>query len=194
MDAGYFLGYGSLVNRATHGYDTAYRARIRGWRRSWISMPGHGGAVLSAVPAPEAEIEGLLAEVPGRDWTALDHREAGYDRHTVTDGLEHEAPHPVTAAIYAVPPARWAEPGDPAAILLSYLDVVVQGYLREFGADGPARFAATTLGWRETPILDDRAQPRYPRAQPLNRDEAAATDALIADTGARVIGDDGADG
>jgi len=187
MSADFFFGYGSLVNRATHAYDNAHRARIRGWRRAWISLPDHGGAVLSAVPDPEAEIEGLVAEVPGRDWTALDRREAGYDRHVVADDLDHEAPHPVRAAIYAVPPARWAGAGRPAPILLSYLDVVVQGYLREFGAGGPARFAATTAGWEATPILDDRAAPRYPRAQRLSRAEEEAADALIAGTGARVI-------
>ena len=187
MSADFFFGYGSLVNRATHVYANAHRARIRGWCRAWISMPDHGGAVLSAVPAPEVEIEGLIAEVPGRDWAALDHREAGYDRHPVSGGLEHEAPHPVRAAIYAVPPARWAGAGDPVPILLSYLDVVVQGYLREFGAEGPARFAATTRGWDVTPILDDRAAPRYPRARRLSRAEEAAADTLIAECGASVI-------
>ena len=35
-------------------------------------------------------------------------------------------------------------------ILLSYLDVVVQGYLAEFGEAGVARFFASTDGWGAT--------------------------------------------
>ena len=54
--------------------------------------------------------------------------------------------------------------------MLSYLDVVVQGYLRTFGPDGADRFFATTDGW-DTPILNDRKAPRYSRHQQLSPDE-----------------------
>ena len=74
-------------------------------------------------------------------------------------------------------------------MLLSYVDVVVQGYLREFGEDGVAQFFATTDGW-DAPILDDRADPVYPRHQALTAKERAFTDRHLADVGATLVSDD----
>jgi hypothetical protein len=74
----------------------------------------------------------------------------------------------------------------PAPILMSYLDVVVQGYLREFGQAGAEDFFATTDGW-DIPVLDDRAAPRYPRHQALTGDERALVDALLREVGGRVL-------
>ena len=42
-----------------------------------------------------------------------------------------------------------------------------------------AAFFDTTDGW-DTPVLDDRAAPLYPRAQTLTRQERGLTDALLA--------------
>ena len=60
--------------------------------------------------------------------------------------------------------------GPDAKILRSYLDVVMQGYLQQFGADGVARFFDTTLNF-ELEILEDRTKPLYPRATRLTDDE-----------------------
>ena len=64
-------------------------------------------------------------------------------------------------------------------IWLSYLDVVLQGYLHVFGSEGPAHFMATTDGW-DIGIEDDRGAPQYPRAQSLSTTEIAMVDGLIA--------------
>jgi hypothetical protein len=73
---------------------------------------------------------------------------------------------------------------------LSYIDVVVQGYLREFGEEGVARFFATTDGW-DAPVADDRADPIYLRHQTLTRAERALVDRWLDDLGAecRAAGD-----
>ena len=71
-------------------------------------------------------------------------------------------------------------------VLLSYLDVVVQGYMREFGEAGVARFFATTDGW-DAPVLDDRKHPIYPRHQVLNSSERALTDDQIAQLTIRLL-------
>lgn len=71
-------------------------------------------------------------------------------------------------------------------VLLSYLDVVVQGYRRWFGEDGVAAFFASTDGW-DAPILNDRAAPRYPRHQPLSKDDREMVDHHLLCIGARVI-------
>ncbi|MCC5989704.1 MAG: gamma-glutamylcyclotransferase [Pararhodobacter sp.] len=190
MNDPYFFGYGSLVNRATHVYGPAYRARVRGWRRAWRHSASRGVPFLTAIACPDSEIEGLVAPVPGGDWQALDQRETGYARQCAGAGLR---PEPAGEAaglagvqIYAVPKQDWAPPSDGAPIVLSYVDVVFRGYLREFGRDGVERFIATTEGW-EIPILDDRAQPLYPRHQPIEESERAWFDSLLADIGATVL-------
>ncbi len=85
---------------------------------------------------------------------------------------------------YAVPPETWVE-GQTNHILLSYLDVVVQGYLREFGEDGARRFFETTDGWN-VPVLDDRAAPLYPRHCTLTPQERAFVDDSLAELSAQV--------
>lgn len=70
-------------------------------------------------------------------------------------------------------------------VLLNYLDVVVQGYLREYGAEGVARFFATTAGW-DAPLLDDRASPIYPRHQRLAPAERALVDDALGQLGVTI--------
>lgn len=167
-----FFGYGSLVNRATHSYATAQRARLQGWRRVWVHVPVRPVAFLSVEPAAETTIAGLVAAVPGADWAALDAREFAYARHPITAVTKAGD---TAAQVYAVPQDQAAPPSAQNPILLSYLDAVVQGFLREYGEAGVADFFTTTAGWH-APIEDDRAAPRYPRAQALTAYERALVD------------------
>jgi hypothetical protein len=178
-----FFGYGSLVNRATHDYAPAVKARLKGWRRVWRHTVLRPYAYLSVEPADTA-IDGLVAAVPGGDWSALDLREAAYKRTALANGtLDHGADWAQSVEIYAVA----AEHADPAArhpILLSYLDVVVQGFLREFGPTGALDFFASTTGW-QTAILNDRDDPIYPRHQQLTPDETALVDDAVRRVGSK---------
>jgi hypothetical protein len=171
-----FFGYGSLVNRATHDYPASAPAQLNGWRRAWCETAGRPVAILTAIRAETSCIDGLVATVPGADWRALDKREALYERRDATVALAAR-PHPV--AVYEVPASARCEGPGAAPILLSYLDVVIQGYLREFGAAGAARFFETTDGW-DRPVLNDRAAPRYPRHQRLSAAERAFVDDHLA--------------
>jgi len=180
----YFFGYGSLVNRATHDYPRAARARVRGWARIWRGTSLRQVAYLSATEAPGVEIEGLIAAVPGGDWRALDQREGAYGRHPLAM-VEHDLPGPLSIMIYKVEPHH-VSTADDHPILLSYLDVVVQGYLREFGETGVARFFETTRGW-EIGVRDDRAAPHYPRAQVTTDRERALVDAALRDLRVTVL-------
>jgi hypothetical protein len=171
------FGYGSLVNRATHAYGPARTARISGWRRTWRYTPHRSGPFLTALPSPGDAIDGLIAAIPGGDWAALDLREEGYDR----------LPTPESGVmIYAVPDHGPIDVDGRDPILLSYVDVVFQGYLREFGPVGLDRFVTTTDGW-DIPIRDDRACPVYPRHQQLSADETARVDAILRALGATVL-------
>ena len=180
-----FFGYGSLVNRDTHVYENATRAQLKGWRRTWVYTSDRGQAFLSVIPDAQTAIDGLIAEVPHGDWEALDAREHGYARIASGEAAQHllePAPH---VSHYAVPHETWVESAE-NHILLSYLDVVVQGYLREFGAAGVANFFATTDRW-DTPILNDRSIPRYPRAQTLSGHETALVDQHLALRNAMIV-------
>jgi hypothetical protein len=177
----FFFGYGSLVNRRTHAHDEAHAARVQGWKRDWRHTALRPVAFLTAVPAPETEIDGLIAGVPGADWRGLDEREAAYDRVTAVD-VAHALDWRPEVSLYTIPEGRHGAPDRTHPVLLSYVDVVVQGYLREFGADGVARFFATTDGW-DAPVADDRADPIYLRHQVLSRSERALVDRWLDDLG-----------
>ena len=181
----YFFGYGSLVNRATHHFSDAHRAQLRGWRRSWVPTTLREVAFLTVTPDEHCEIDGLIAAVPADDWAALDERERAYDRIPASHQVAHDLTHAAEIAVYSVP-ARNARAMGETSILLSYLDVVVQGYLREFGAHGVARFFATTAGW-SAPVLNDRAAPRYPRHRPVSPTALALVNAHLDALGATVF-------
>ncbi len=178
-----FFGYGSLVNRATQTYPQARHAWLAGWRREWRKSDHRRSVFLSVRPDPTTEIAGLVAEIPGADWTALDEREAYYARHPVALRTETGA---TDAQVYAVEPRFYGNGPDEHPILLSYLDVVLQGYRREFGEQGVADFIETTDGW-DTPILDDRSDPRYTRAQVLSLAETRLVDDHLAALGCCIL-------
>ena len=119
---------------------------------------------------------GLIAEVAAGDWTALDAREYAYVRHAAAVEDHGLRPTP-NVQVYSVGSEHRAENAR-GPILMSYLDVVVQGYLQEFGETGVAEFFDTTDGW-DRPVLNDRQAPRYRRHQVLSRDETALVDAHL---------------
>lgn len=182
----FFFGFGSLVNRGTHAYPDGHRATLRGWRREWRYCAAFDHTFLSVVRDATAQIDGLVARVPGADWAALDAREQGYVRHPIPPAdLRHEAPFDLAAQVYAVPmqasgPATRARP-----IWLSYLDVVVAGFHAEYGTAGVARFFATTTGWAA--CVDDRTAPLYPRAQDVGAGVRGLVDEWLAGQGIAVI-------
>ena len=181
-----FFGYGSLVNRATHHFAGASPARLGGWRRMWRHTTLRRAAYLTVVPDPGCEIDGLIAPVPAGDWAALDARERAYERIAAHHQVNHDLAHRPEIALYTIPEGRHGTPDEACPALLSYIDVVVQGYLREFGEAGVRRFFATTDGW-EGAVLDDRAAPRYPRHRELSDEERALVDAHLRARGVAII-------
>ncbi|PWR00840.1 gamma-glutamylcyclotransferase [Meridianimarinicoccus roseus] len=178
MHAHYFFGYGSLVNQRTHSYPDGRKARLQGWRRVWRGTPLAPQAFLSVHRTGTGAIDGLVAAVPGQDWEALDRRETGYRRHALRDDIYHDLHAEAQVQVYAVPPAD-QHAQDASPILLSYIDVVVQGFLTQYGEDGAAAFFDSTDGWAR-PVIDDRAAPRYPRHQTLSAAERALVDRHLA--------------
>ncbi|WP_300060875.1 gamma-glutamylcyclotransferase family protein [uncultured Roseobacter sp.] len=174
MSDPYFFGYGSLVNTKSHSYPDPHPATLNGWRRAWVATPRFGVVLLTGVPTPGHSIDGLIAAVPNADWAALDARENGYARLPAHHAVDHAHPATPEIAVYAVQRENMLERSS-QMILLSYLDVVVQGFHEVFGEAGVQRFFETTDGWN-TPILNDRADPRYPRHQQLTKRQTALVD------------------
>lgn len=187
MIAPYFFGYGSLVNRATHSYHDAHVARLHGWRRVWRHTTLRPIPFLTAIPDPHTSIDGLIAHVPGNDWRALDKRESAYDRVSVSASVSHPKQDNLDIATYTVPYGKHGHANQEHPLLLSYIDVVAQGYLNEFGEDGLAAFFQTTTGWSAA-VLNDRDAPMYPRHQSLSPNELRLVDAHLSAVGAHCQG------
>lgn len=170
----YFFGYGSLVNTKSHTYENAQPATLKGWRRAWVATARYPVVLLSAVRAPGQSIQGLIAAVPGADWAALDERERGYARLAASEHIDHPLPRNTDISVYAVAPDHIHD-SDSHMILLSYLDVVVQGFHEVYGTSGVQHFFDTTDNWH-TPILDDRSEPIYPRKQRLTQEQTHLVD------------------
>ena len=84
-------------------------------------------------------------------------REHAYAR-VLADTVEHGITGAPEIHIYHAPADMHRPASEMRPVLLSYVDVVVQGYLHEFGEDGVARFFETTDGWN-APMKNDRAEP-----------------------------------
>lgn len=173
------------MNRDTHAFAPAHTATLTGWRRVWRHTILRPVAYLSVEPDPACRIDGLIAAVPGDDWAALDKREGAYDRTPAAHQVTHPLPHDPEIAVYTIADGKYGDPDGPCQILLSYIDVVVKGYLREYGEAGVIRFFDTTDGW-DTLVIDDRANPAYPRHQTLTSDERAFVNDLLRDRDVRV--------
>ena len=188
-----YFGYGSLVNRRTLRTEIihAVPAALRGWRRLWRprpDMPGFPAALLSVRREESASVDGLLVFDHADNLAAVDLRETHYVRHPVLgEHLKLAAPLAVQCPIY-VYEATHEIPfhPDPAMILQSYLDAVMQGFLTEHGEGGLQRFLRETQNF-ETPIYRDRSATAYPRAVALTDLEAELFDRLLVGQGASYV-------
>ncbi|WP_247744914.1 gamma-glutamylcyclotransferase family protein [Shimia sp. R11_0] len=186
MSGSYFFGYGSLVNLHTHGYDEAHDATLHGWRRVWYHTSLRPIAFLSVERHAESHIHGLIAQVPKNDWAVLDEREFAYDRVGISTQVAHPLSDTLDVAVYQVSSDHKTEEDIQHPILLSYIDVVAQGFLHRLGEDAVADFFTTTQGW-DAPILNDRAAPIYPRHQTLTGSETAMVDHHLKTLGTKII-------
>jgi len=177
----FFFGYGSLVHKGTHDHNNHAPARLTGWTRTWVATPARALPYLSVIRSEGGAIDGLIAEVPDQDWSLLDEREAAYQRIAIGSDLSHkmtDVPDNSNIVVYSVSPDEQQPVTTQNPILLSYLDVVVQGYHDVFGKGGIDHFFNTTDGWTGS-YLDDRIAPIYPRAQICDPRLQADTDARL---------------
>ncbi len=191
-----YFGYGSLVNTRTLGPDAvAVPGTLRGWRREWRAWWPHDSAnrlscvcTLTVFRDPQTAIRGVMVSEPAERLAALDQRERRYQRiggigsaftceapgsHVADDAFLYEADAGIR---------RWGDENHP--ILQSYVDCVMAGFHDFWGEEGVRHFIDTTDGWH-APMLADRAEPRYPRAQKIAPRLLETFDAMLAAAGVR---------
>jgi len=175
-----YFGYGSLVNLGSlrTPYISAHRATVEGWQRIWLSRPhdpdsfaaAEGLAFLSVTAVPDTKIDGMIITDHASSLDALDKRESLYSRVDINNDLLQFHDGSIETAHQFLYVADDHPADSSAKILRSYLDVVMQGYHHHFGVEGLQNFFATTLNF-DLEIMEDRANPLYPRATRLTREE-----------------------
>lgn len=182
----YFFGYGSLVNAKTHDYAETEPAQLKGWRRMWRKTHMREAAYLTIVPDATCEIDGLVARVASDQWTELNERERAYARLNARAQIACSLPTETPLAIFSIAKGKHFAPDEQSPVLLSYIDVVVQGFLEVFGEKGVERFFETTGGW-EAPVRNDRSDPIYKRHQTLEPKQINLVDAMLQRVDAKLI-------
>ncbi|HWX83086.1 MAG TPA: gamma-glutamylcyclotransferase family protein [Xanthobacteraceae bacterium] len=163
------FGYGSLVNELTLAKKLNARpGRLDNWVREWkhcVEAPFGRVCALTIAREDKVSIQGVYITCPDAEFAELDKREIGYQREILRlDDVKEPIPTGTTAVVaYTSTPSAY-RPGSPEfPIWLSYVEVVLYGYLLVFGAEGVDEFIRTTRGW-SAPVIDDRSKPFYPRA------------------------------
>lgn len=181
MKTPYYFGFGSLVNEHTLPANALWhKATLTGWRRSWRHPidAEQRWAAMDVVADENSSIEGLLVVGGGEIDDYLTAREAGYKPHPLNhEQLQVDGSLPAQAEVYLWTSKSPHTDNTQLYLMQSYVDVVMAGYLRNFGEAGLERFVQTTDNWH-LPVFDDRAQPRYPRAVQLSEAELQLITAL----------------
>ncbi len=168
MDEVAFFGYGSLVNELTLSkkYDIQ-PGKVQNWKREWkhcVDTPFGRVCALTASRARDALIDGVFIRCNELELSQFDEREIGYVRVNIvrSDAVCWSDSLPDRLYIYTSGVESYRVGDLHYPIWLSYVEVVIYGYLQRFGEAGVDRFIESTDGWA-APIIDDRQNPRYPR-------------------------------
>ncbi len=187
-----YFGFGSLVNRNTLATDVVdvVPATLKGWRRHWQARPLESMksptlkkiALLNIHRNPSSDIDGLLIIEKLANLPALDEREHAYEKIQLTKSdfiFENSLPDKLVDLSIHVYVCPAVEHGDTSiSILRSYLDVVMQGFHREYGKTGLGKLLDSTDGF-ELQINEDRFSPVYTRHQEISDQETAIFESFL---------------
>ncbi|MFT2110478.1 gamma-glutamylcyclotransferase [Marinomonas sp. 2405UD68-3] len=167
----FIVGYGSLISgisRAKTGETgRVWPIKIADFERHWSVMTSEFGmSSVAVIPKKGAYCNGVLIEISEAEIPVFDLREQGYERAQIDSSqlssYQDEALPNGTVWIYHSDDITPPTPACP--ITLSYADVILAGCMEQ--GDAFVRdFLQHTCGW-ESPLLNDRQHPRYPRVQP----------------------------
>jgi cation transport protein ChaC len=185
-DVVHVFGYGSLVNRRARRQDLeAKPAVVCGWRRMWghcVATENGNVCALTITPEARATVAGVVVLEQRNNLAALDAREIGYKRVSVSLAVE-PASDPANreageAFTYTSASEACKRGSREFPIWRSYLECVLAGFLDLGGEEAARNFVLSTDGW-DTPLLDDRTAPKYMRSILLPTDIQDEVDRLI---------------
>ncbi|MFT7289933.1 MAG: cation transport regulator ChaC [Reinekea sp.] len=181
----YIFGYGSLIcsdSRSRTGVSgPAHPVEVQGIARKWsVHVPDYAATAVGAHSDAHAHCNGVFFAVDEDNLSRFDVREQGYRRIQVPWAAVEAmsaAELPDLGTLWAYVGTSQAEPHAERPIMQSYLDVILNGCLN-YGPDFTRRFTELTGQWQH--LVDDRAQPTYPR--PLkSQDRLPEIDQVILD-------------
>lgn len=197
-----YFGFGSLVNRKTLSPDIvdAIPVALKGWRRHWQARSDEpmqttavkSIALLSIHRDEKCEIDGLLIIDRLKNLPALDKREIQYQKqnlfHDDLSGSTADLTKYTHLPVHTYVSTAGHGQNQNITLLRSYLDVVMQGFMREYGEAGVRHFVETTSGFN-LQIHEDRKRPVYPRHQGVSATNAKLFDKILrVHTGAKSEG------
>jgi hypothetical protein len=167
----FILAYGSLISsdsRAKTGETgQVWPVKLHGFERHWAVVdPDMDMSTVAIQKSENAACNGILVAVAEDQIALFDEREIGYQRSQVLpEQLTAYLDEPLPEGTYWVYHTEEIKhPEEACPIVLSYVDVILSGCL-EHGDAFALDFLALTKGW-QSPLINDRPAPRYPRAQP----------------------------
>lgn len=167
----YIFGYGSLINaesRKKSGYSgKSIPVIVNGIKRAWSVRinPPHNLTVLGAYFDKSSKCNGVIVEIPKGELKQFDDRELpfGYKRIALSSKeiipISGKAPK---GNIWVYVEKEHFFPTKTFPIAQSYVDVVINGCL-EINKDFAKDFITLTDNW-DSPWINDRNNPKYPRA------------------------------
>lgn len=167
MTSKVLFAYGSLLNRETQDRELEMLpAELTGWVRQWghcVDTKWGKVCALTISRQSECSINGAWLLLDESTLNVLDEREIGYERTDVGRFTMKTVTEVATDALtFTSLPAHFRRASSEHPIWRSYVDVVGAGFIRFGGERAWRQFVLNTEGW-DSPTLDDRAQPRYPR-------------------------------
>lgn len=164
----YIFGYGSLISadsRARTGHSgEAYACIVSGVQREWnLVAPQYRMVAVGAVYREESKCNGVVVAVGEVELPKFDAREEGYSRKELDRlGIILQDKDLPIGDVWTYVVDLPGIPSEDNPIVQSYVDVILTACF-DYGEEFARTFVKTTKGW-ENPWINDRKEPRYPRA------------------------------
>ena len=180
----WIFGYGSLINsdsrKKTGNSGKVIPVRITGLKRQWnVVIDEIKVTAVGVTLAKDSLCNGIVCQVDNEDLLKFDKREIpfGYsrieiDKKNITPLLGFNLPKGIFWVYAANKPGK---PSSESPIIQSYIDVILTGCL-EYSEQFARNFVKNTEFWNY-PWINDRKNPRYPRA--LSNPDVKKIDSIL---------------
>lgn len=186
------LGYGSLMSadsrtRFSSITGPALPVTVSGYYRAWVTRsPTEQQTYVGALPEQNAQLNAQL--IPATIDPKLQDREKDYqfvlvNPQNITSRLSEDDHDALVnwlegRKVWLCQTLDAREADDIHPVSQTYIDTCLAGCLEHGGDVEAQQFLNTTRGWQH-PRINDRANPRYPRAAKVESDMLSVIDAML---------------